>query len=544
MKKRPRHRLAVLVVLLTLSLMVMAPALPSVAANDGARADLYKLFDVEDVGANIVVAADTSLSMKGNFGAVRQALDGFSRDLGPNDRLTIITFDNEARKVYDGPADETGKIRAAYPKAPDPKGQKTNIGAAVDQVLTELTGGEGKLPVVVFLTDGMEDAPPESEFAIRPGEAWANLKDRAATQEASKEAYVLAIGLSQDTDIDRLEKIWPQTRPISIETSELGTHFRQLKENIRRERLKHKVGQELDSGRVSVTFDETDWGALRPGTTHERQLVVESKYKTLPVEVDLSGLSWKGFQPMAAGAAVAPGGGSTNVAPELIVENQKFVLGPGERRTIPVKVVAPRGDDAVDLKEEEEWRGRLKVAVTAETPLAPKIAQLGIEPGIKTSGEEREILFSRTTGIALYVFILVGLAALTTFVLFGRYAVNPAGQLLYRGLVAPPLFGRLAFSAAPKGEKLPRPVNLDGVGRRATLGANGTVALAGEGVEPVHAELFTVWDEGEAKVFIRPRDGTVRVARSVVSTPVIVAEETELHPGSLIQIGEYRLQWS
>ena len=248
---------------------------------------------------------------------------------------------------------------------------------------------------------------------------------------------------------------------------------------------------------------------------------------------------------MAAGAAVTPGeAGSANVAPRLVVDEKKFVLGPGESRTISVKVVAPRGDDAVELKKEEEWRGRVKVALAAETPVAPKIARLGIEPGIKTTGGEREILFSRTTGIALYVFALVGLAALTAFVLFGRFAVNPAGQLLYRGLFAPPLFGRLAFSAAPKGEKLPRPVNLEGVGRRATLGANGIVALAGEGVEPVHAELFTAWEEGEAKVFIRPRDGTVRVARSPVSTPVIVAEETELRPGSLIQIGEYRLQWS
>ena len=543
MKKRLRQRLAVPAVLLTMGLMVTAPA-PRSAADDSARADLYELFDVEGVGANIVVGADTSLSMKGDFEVVRRALDGFSRDLGPNDRLTIITFDNEARKVYDGPADETGKIRAAYPKVPDPKGQKTNIGAAVDQVLTELEGGEGRLSVVVFLTDGMEDPPPESEFAIRPGAAWANLRDRAATQDASKEAYVLAIGLNQNTDIDRLEKIWPQARPISITPSELGIHFRQLKEKIRQERLKHEVRKELDGGRVAVTFDETDWGALRPGATRERELIVKSKYETLPIEIDLSGLSWREFQPMAPGGAAAPGGGSAKVAPRLIVDKKKFVLGPGESRTISVKVVAPRGDDAVELKKEEEWRGRVKVALAAETPVAPKIARLGIEPGIKTTGGEREILFSRTTGIALYVFALVGFAALTAFVLFGRYAVNPAGQLLYRGLFAPPLFGRLAFSAAPKGEKLPRPVNLEGVGRRATLGANGMVVLAGEGVEPVHAEFFTAWDEGEAKVFIRPRDGTVRVARSPVSTPVIVAEETELRPGSLIQIGEYRLQWS
>lgn len=546
-RRRYGLRALALFVVIALTLLPMVVSAPVWAADPKARPDLYEMFDIEGVGAQIIVAVDTSLSMKGDFKEVWHALDGFSRELGPRDHLTIIVFDNDAREVYSGPANRTAAVRKALPSAPDPNGQKTNMGEAVDLVLKELEGEREKLPVVMFLTDGREDPPPESEFAVRPSEAWRNLKDRAANQPNSKNAYVHGIGLNQNTDIERLRRIWPQARPISITPSELGLHFKSLKERIRRERLRHEVQRELKRGRVTVRIEETNWGALRAGTTGKQEMVVTSHYKKLPVEVDLAGLSWRGFQPisaeLSAGAAAADGGAGIE-PPVLKVKTGKFTLRPGQSRTVPISTRVSGEGGQVELRKEQQFRGRLHVALSAVAPVGPKISELGIEPRIKVTGNESQILFRRSTGISLYVFLALGLAAMASLFAIGRYAVTPAGQLVYRRVFAPPLFGRLAFAAAPGGTKLPRPVSLDGLGRKATIGTSGRIELQGENIEPIHAEIFSAWEEGEARLMIRPREGTVRVARSSASTPVIIGEETEMRPGGVIQIGEYKMQWS
>ncbi|KKL56549.1 hypothetical protein LCGC14_2244310, partial [marine sediment metagenome] len=171
----------ILVVIFTVAILANLSVVA--AQNRYTESDLYNLFDVEKVGANLVIAVDTSLSMKKSFSQVTEALSSFSRTLQPSDRLTVITFDNKARVVYRGSAKAPDKIKKALPRRPNPKGNRTDMGAAVTLVLDELKKkSKGRLPVVVFMTDGVEDPPKGSPFVKSGNVAWQQLKERAGRE--------------------------------------------------------------------------------------------------------------------------------------------------------------------------------------------------------------------------------------------------------------------------------------------------------------------------------------------------------------------------
>ncbi len=238
------------------------------------ESDLYALFDVEKVGANVVIAVDTSLSMKKSFSQVTEALSSFSGTLQPIDNLTVITFDNKARVVYSGSAKDLGKINKALPKRPSPRGNRTDMGVAVTLVLDELKKSKGGLPVVVFMTDGADDPPKDSPFAKSGDAAWGQLTDRAGREEDAKQARVHGVAFNTKTDIGKLKQVWPKTQPLTVNPSELSVYFGELKEKIRRERLRLEVNKELDQGKISIEAKDPDWGGIRSGTTLNQRFIV------------------------------------------------------------------------------------------------------------------------------------------------------------------------------------------------------------------------------------------------------------------------------
>lgn len=503
----------------------------------GGEAGLYRLFDVKKVGAHVVVAVDTSLSMKGSFSQVRQALDAFSRTLQPLDLLTVVVFDNQARRVYKGPTGAGSKLKAALPDKPNPKGDRTDMGAGVAAVLKELGNTGDRLPVVVFLTDGREDPPKESRFAARHDQSWSELKNEARTIPEAKTAYTHAIGLNNKTDIDKLSQVWPGIQPLTIDPSELTVYFVKLKERIRRERLRREPAKELKEGRIKMRVDDANWGAVRSGTTIKRTVTLTSTYKRLPVELNVSGASWSRFRSITKDRSLAVH------LPELAAPPRRLMMAPGQVRRYVVDVRIPRLKGRWGLKTEEKYQASMRLRVAARPRDAQAISGLRVAPAVRVDGRDQTVWFNRPIGQSAYLLAALALATLGTGALFWRRGIVPAGRMLYRQVAPPPLFGRLAFSGMPAGEQLPRPLSLERFGRRTTLGAGGKVRLKGKDIKDEHAELFTEWAEGEPRVMIRQLGGVVRVSRSPGAAPVLAAEPTALRPGSVIQIGDYRIQW-
>lgn len=503
----------------------------AISGIDEAR--LYRLFQIKKVGADIVMAVDTSLSMKESFPAVKKSLTGFVGALQANDRITLILFDNQARRVYRGPARGT-RLKKSLPGQPNSEGQKTDIGEAVSRVLNELDAPGRRLPVVVFITDGKEEPVPGSQFAVRHDAAWQAVKDRA-TGRSAKEAIVHAIGLKQDTDIGLLARVWPQARPLALSEREMAVYFAGLKEKIRRERLKRELKRELQSGRITVEIDRADWGAVEPGIV-KRWITVKSEYRRLPVIVDIGGANWVRFQ---GGGATAAGA----ARPGLSGADEKLILRPGESRRVGFSVEIPRGERGIKLMQNVDYRGLVRFKVKAAPAGAAAISRLGLRPTAPIKGERWNVSYSYPVGQSVYLFGAAALAAVAALSVVGRYVVGPAGRLVTRALAPPPLFGRLAFSGAPAGRPLPKPINLHGRGRRAVIGSAGDIRLPGPEIRERHAEVFTRWSAGERRVMVRGVDGGVRVAGSPRSTPRVIGKEVELAPGSVVEIGDYKMQW-
>ena len=523
-----------------ISLILLTQA--SVAAGAGVksaddRAYLYRLFEVKRVGAEVVIAVDTSLSMKKAFPAVKQALDSFSKILQADDRVTVIVFDNTARRVYRGAGGAKARVRKALPAGPSPGGHRTNMGEAVAAVLSQVEKGQGRLPVVVFLTDGVEDPPPGSRFAVRPGSSWEKLRKTAAASAAAKGAYVQGIGLNKNTDIDKLKQVWPQIRPLTMGPAELDAYFVTLKAKIRQERLRRAVETELRTGRIQVRPQSANWGAIKSGATFKRTFIITSTYKRLPVEVNLSGASWTRFESLTKGKS--PVGN----LPVFAQDRQKITLEPGAVRKVQLVVEAPKVKGRFGLKTEERYQGRVRLKLEAAPKAAGAIGELGADPKVRLSGAEPNIWFNRSIGQSLYLLLALALAVLALAAVSWRKGITPVLAAVSRRLWAPTLYGRLAFSGAPAGERLPRPLSLDGFGRRTIIGASGKVRLKGKDIKERHAEIFTQWDQGEAEVMIQQREGIVRVSKSPGAPPVMVTEPTKLKPGSVIQIGDYKIQW-
>ena len=526
----------ILVVIFTVAILANLSVVA--AQNRYTESDLYNLFDVEKVGANLVIAVDTSLSMKKSFSQVTEALSSFSRTLQPSDRLTVITFDNKARVVYRGSAKAPDKIKKALPRRPNPKGNRTDMGAAVTLVLDELKKkSKGRLPVVVFMTDGVEDPPKGSPFVKSGNVAWQQLKERAGREEDAKEARIHGVAFNKNTDIGKLKQVWPQTQPLTVNPSELSVYFGELKEKIRRERLRLEVNKELDQGKISIEAKDPDWGGVRSGETLNQRFIVTSSYRKLPVEITVSKALWSKFESTTEQRSLTKG------VPELKVMSERTTLAPGQERKFGLEVRVPKMKGKFGLRSEEKYRGDIKFDVAGSTPYAGAIAELDSDPRIKVDGADQSVWFNRPVGQSLYVLAALALTALAMVAIFWRRGLVPVGQIVYRRIWAPQLFGRFAFSGAPRGEQLPRPMNLEQFGRRTIIGSAGQVKLSGQNIKESHAEVFTKWDEGAAKVMIQQREGAVRVARSTGASPMLITGPTQLDPGSVIQIGDYKIQW-
>ncbi|MFG0320371.1 MAG: VIT domain-containing protein, partial [Planctomycetota bacterium JB042] len=132
--------------------------------------------DAPSVPRDVVFVLDRSGSMAGEkWEQATAALSHGLRTLGPADRFSLVSFATDVRRFRDGLrcADaETVRAATSHLEALRPAGG-TNVDEAVAAALGAFDGGEGRLRMVAFLTDGLPTVGTTEvpEILRRAGEA-------------------------------------------------------------------------------------------------------------------------------------------------------------------------------------------------------------------------------------------------------------------------------------------------------------------------------------------------------------------------------------
>ena len=142
---------------------------------------LYRLFKVKNASVHYLLVIDTSLSMAPSFNQVKDALASLTESLEVGDSVSIIGFDNRPKLIYQGKVKEPIKeFSDKLPSGPNPKGRKTDIGAAVNLAVKQIEANPADLQLMFFLTDGRNEPPESSPYKQDAGAGWRQLKKRAA----------------------------------------------------------------------------------------------------------------------------------------------------------------------------------------------------------------------------------------------------------------------------------------------------------------------------------------------------------------------------
>lgn len=120
-------------------------------SEDGKRQEISHFAPINQP-FNCVLVLDTSNSTEDRLGAIRSTAVSFTRQSGPEDRMMILTFDNEVRELTDLTANKP-ELEAAI------RGAETGFGKllyeAVTRALERLKDVEGRRAVVLF-SDGVD----------------------------------------------------------------------------------------------------------------------------------------------------------------------------------------------------------------------------------------------------------------------------------------------------------------------------------------------------------------------------------------------------
>jgi VWFA-related protein len=129
--------------------------------EDGKRQELA-VFEAVKQPFNAVLVLDTSNSAQDRLRAIQNTAISFTRQLGPGDRMMVISFDNEVKQLTDFTSD-TKELETAI------RGAESGFGKlmyeAVTRALVQLKDVEGRRAVILF-SDGVDmrsiDATAES----------------------------------------------------------------------------------------------------------------------------------------------------------------------------------------------------------------------------------------------------------------------------------------------------------------------------------------------------------------------------------------------
>ena len=472
--------------------------------------DLFQIFNVNTIPADIIVVIDTSGSMSGGsnppYPAVLGAFAALVEALPAGDNLSVITFDVSPTLAFQG---AVGGDRAAALSALPAvaEGLGTDIGAAIEASLQRLDRADAsQVQLVIFLTDGEHEPGRGSSYPTTAGAPWDQL--RVAASEAADRRNVQVIGFSLGGlgagGMDLLRGVYGNPLINAQPAEQLPEFFREAVRKTQLARLETEVSRDIDRG---VTFGVKGDGPLAP--TMEIDVPVRSNLEHLEATVIVESVKafFDGTEPVEA----------------EVVGASTFVLPPGGESTVTVRVETPVGEPGFKVPAEVEQR---KVQVVIDASVSPEPARLlteAVSPALAEStsvAAAYDYTGSRPVGWTISQFLTyLAFVALALFVLY---------LLWRRFLQVPPLVGGFVVTKDGKDDF----IALDG--KRMKLSGR-LVPQA----RPAEIELFTRRGKPRrvyAQVVVPPfKTVTGRRAETVPS-------ETEIRAGSYL-LGAGRLAY-
>lgn len=216
MTHRPWSTVRRLVVALAAVAVMVAPTPAAFAAEDPSVQDVIAAVNPPEAANDYIVLIDTSASMQeeNRWPRLVGLLTQLANEIGPSDRLTVITFDKTAKQVYRGPVAAPGSgatglapevVLGKLPKTPT--GTLTDIGSAVELAIGALERVDA-MPVgtVLLFTDGVIEAAADSKYPRVDSPAWDKLKTRF---KALRNVVIpIAVPLASETDAAPVAKIF------------------------------------------------------------------------------------------------------------------------------------------------------------------------------------------------------------------------------------------------------------------------------------------------------------------------------------------------
>ncbi len=153
---------------------------------------------------DVMLALDKSLSMEEEIQAVKEYVDGYIIDqlLIPGDFFLVVAFYGETKvpiaMTIDGPEDKEKARQAIDDLLAD--GRFTDIGNALDVLQKEVEkyGHPGRRKYLLLMTDGIQEAPPDSKYWSPDGTFnHAFLQNAKVIQKKGWKIHILGIGTEQ-----------------------------------------------------------------------------------------------------------------------------------------------------------------------------------------------------------------------------------------------------------------------------------------------------------------------------------------------------------
>lgn len=421
---------------------------------------LTRLYQVQEAQADFIFVIDTSRSMQPFFNRVRAACVDFLRSLPPDDRVFLIRFARTAQLLTSEGASvrEMPRIDPLIPRtpSPSPEGDWTDIGRALEEVVSVLTRPDARsLACLVFLTDGEHNPPSDSAFARNTGTgSWLSLKQKASEAVQGKQFFrAYGIGLQKRTDIVLLSEVFgsPYCTALPSSPQQLRVTLDSIKRELLRERLRVLVEEEL--GRDVLRWEKepsTLVRTLRRGEPLLLRYRLSSGFAVLPTRWQITGEHQLECTPPIEGIDSSSLSAFSQVTPF------EGILSPGQSVEVQVQLVLPPRDTS-RLKIASRTTHTLRVLLPHTVHAEPRgeIEQLPLSPMVKVvsaQGDELSAAFEDRVqvvveeGVSLGTLLVCWLFVLLPFLLLAfvlwYFAPTPFGYLVVQPRRSYPLKGQ------------------------------------------------------------------------------------------------------
>lgn len=129
--------------------------------NEDGRPQEISTFSSTEAPFNVALLIDTSRSTNRKLGAIRKAALTFVKQLQPNDKVMIVTFDDSVRFVSDLTSDRQQLQRAINSVSSN---YATSLYDAIYKTITEKLAPLSGRKAIVVLTDGVDTASKMTDF--------------------------------------------------------------------------------------------------------------------------------------------------------------------------------------------------------------------------------------------------------------------------------------------------------------------------------------------------------------------------------------------